>query len=60
MKLLVVCVCQVFYHPLSNYPGPFWAKFTELYFAYHAWKGDVHVDMWRCLQKYGVYDEPLT
>ena len=29
------------------------AKFTNLYAAYHAWLGDIHVDMWRCHEKYG-------
>ncbi|QBZ66636.1 hypothetical protein PoMZ_13619 [Pyricularia oryzae] len=33
--------------------GPFLAKVTELYAAYHGWKGDIHLDMWRCHMKYG-------
>jgi cytochrome P450 len=31
------------------------AKFTDLYAGYHAWKGDIHIDMWRCHQKYGDF-----
>ncbi|KAM7212583.1 Cytochrome P450 [Rhypophila decipiens] len=42
-----------FFHPLARYPGPFLAKFTDLYGAYHALRGDIHLDMWRCHQKYG-------
>ncbi|KAF2031176.1 cytochrome P450 3A31 [Setomelanomma holmii] len=44
-----------FIHPLSKYPGPFLAKFTDLYAAYHGWKGDIHLDMYRCHQKYGKH-----
>jgi hypothetical protein len=43
----------VFFHPYAKYPGPFLAKFTDLYAGYHAWKGDLHLDMWRCHMKYG-------
>ncbi|KAK6076445.1 cytochrome P450 3A31 [Seiridium cupressi] len=44
-----------FFHPLARYPGPFLAKFTNAYAAYHGWKGDIHLDMWRCHQRYGDY-----
>ncbi|KAL6897582.1 cytochrome P450 [Trichoderma evansii] len=50
-----VLVYRAFFHPLAKYPGPFLAKFTNLYSAYHAWKGDIHLDMYRCHQKYGEY-----
>jgi hypothetical protein len=46
-------VYNVFLHPYAKYPGPFLAKFTDLYAGYHAWKGDIHLDMWRCHQQYG-------
>ncbi|KAK8022508.1 cytochrome P450 [Apiospora rasikravindrae] len=44
-----------FFHPLARYPGPFLAKFTDAYGAYHGWKGDIHLDMWRAHQTYGDY-----
>jgi hypothetical protein len=44
---------NVYFHPYANYPGPFLARFTDLYAGYHAWKGDIHLDMWRCHQLYG-------
>ncbi|PYI02488.1 putative cytochrome P450 [Aspergillus sclerotiicarbonarius CBS 121057] len=42
-----------FFHPLARYPGPWVARFTNLHSAYHAWIGDIHVDMYRCHEKYG-------
>jgi hypothetical protein len=46
-------IYNVYFHPYAKYPGPFLAKFTDLYAGYHAWKGDIHLDMWRCHQVYG-------
>jgi len=46
-------IYNVFFHPYAKYPGPFLGKFTDLYAGYHAWKGDIHLDMWRCHMKYG-------
>ncbi|KAL6231525.1 hypothetical protein BDW75DRAFT_247842 [Aspergillus navahoensis] len=47
------CIYLALFHPLAKYPGPFLAKFTDLYSAYHAWQGDIHLDIYRCHQKYG-------
>ncbi|KAJ5789848.1 benzoate 4-monooxygenase cytochrome P450 [Penicillium psychrosexuale] len=41
------------FHPLARYPGPLLGRVTNLYAAYHAWKGDIHTDIWRCHQRYG-------
>jgi hypothetical protein len=46
-------IYNVYFHPYAKYPGPFLARFTDLYAGYHAWKGDIHLDMWRCHQVYG-------
>ncbi|ETN41091.1 uncharacterized protein HMPREF1541_03026 [Cyphellophora europaea CBS 101466] len=50
-----IIVHRIHFHPLSKYPGPFLAKVTDLYAAYHAWIGDIHVDMWRQHERYGPY-----
>jgi hypothetical protein len=51
--LLYNIIYNVFFHPYAKYPGPLLAKVTDLYAGYHAWKGDIHLDMWRCHEIYG-------
>jgi hypothetical protein len=50
----VVIVYRLFFHPLARYPGPILAKITDLYLTYHAWKGDRHLEFYRCHEKYGM------
>ncbi|KAL5362921.1 cytochrome P450 [Aspergillus floccosus] len=52
---VVVFIYTLLFHPLAKYPGPLVAKFTNSYAAYHAWKGDVHLDIARCHEKYGGF-----
>ena len=57
---VAACVYRVAFHPLAKYPGPFLAKFTNLYAGYHAWTGDIHEDVYRCHLKYGQWpSQPL-
>ncbi|RAH74454.1 cytochrome P450 [Aspergillus aculeatinus CBS 121060] len=53
LALLVYGIYQVYFHPLAKYPGPWLGKFTEAGAAYHAVKGDLHLHIWWCHQKYG-------
>ncbi|KAK3348761.1 cytochrome P450-like protein [Lasiosphaeria hispida] len=48
-------VYRLFFHPLAKYPGPFFAKLTDAYMLYHAWKGDRHLEFWRMHEKYGTF-----
>lgn len=40
-------------HPLAGYPGPFLARLSGFYAVYHAYVGDLHLDMWKCHEIYG-------
>ncbi|GLA22190.1 cytochrome P450 [Aspergillus phoenicis ATCC 13157] len=46
-------IYQVWFHPLSSYPGPFVAKLTNLYSVVHAIRGDRHEDLYHLHQRYG-------
>ncbi|KAI4162632.1 MAG: hypothetical protein LQ342_003678 [Letrouitia transgressa] len=50
-----VIVYRLIFHPLAKYPGPPLAKVTSLYAVYHAYIGDLQLDMWRCHQLYGEF-----
>ncbi|KAK2623903.1 hypothetical protein QTJ16_006537 [Diplocarpon rosae] len=51
--LVLLAVYRLTLHPLAKYPGPFLAKVTDWYSVYHAWKGDRHLEFWRCHEIYG-------
>lgn len=48
-----IVVYNLLFHPYAKYPGPFWAKITPLYSVWHAYIGDLHIDVLRCHEKYG-------
>jgi hypothetical protein len=52
-QILGVTVYRLTIHPLAKIPGPFLAKVTGWYPAYHAVKGRRHLDQLRCHQIYG-------
>lgn len=50
-----LCFYRLYLHPLAKYPGPFLAKLTNLYGFYHGYRRDIHLDVWRCHEKYGLH-----
>ncbi|KAI0525943.1 hypothetical protein F5B22DRAFT_588426 [Xylaria bambusicola] len=56
--VISVVIYQLFFHPLSSYPGPFLAKITYAYGGIHAIKGRHHLNTYKNFLKYGrVYRE---
>lgn len=41
--------------PLARFPGPWLARFTNIYAAWHAFRGDMHLDIQRCHRQYGKF-----
>ncbi|KAF4855998.1 Cytochrome P450 monooxygenase apf7 [Colletotrichum siamense] len=53
LAVVALCVYRLYFHPYAKYPGPFLAKLTSWYSVYHTYIGDLHIDIWRCHEKYG-------
>lgn len=43
------------FHPLSKFPGPFWASVTRLWIAYYNLRGDEYRVVYGLHKKYGMY-----
>lgn len=54
-----VVIYRLTLHPLAKYPGPFLAKITDIHLAYHAWKGDRHLQFYQSHEKYGMYHSSI-
>ena len=52
--LAVTIIYYIKYHPYARYPGPFWARVSPLYALLHAYRGDLHLDVTRCHERYGM------
>lgn len=50
---LAVTIYNLTYHPYERYPGPIWARASPLYALLHAYRGDLHLDVARCHERYG-------
>ncbi|ATZ54061.1 hypothetical protein BCIN_10g00830 [Botrytis cinerea B05.10] len=53
LKLSLTAIYRVTFHPLAKYPGPRWAKITDLYSAYHSLGGTLHVRTLQAHDRYG-------
>ncbi|KAI0481175.1 cytochrome P450 [Xylariaceae sp. FL0804] len=55
MKLIVVVLYRLFFHPLRHYPGPLTAKLFDLYGAFYAFKTILHVKTLGDHSRYDIY-----
>lgn len=55
VNILFIIIYRLTFHPLAKFPGPLLAKITDFYAVYHAYIGDIHLDMWRCHQAFGNF-----
>ncbi|KAL4863299.1 hypothetical protein BDV12DRAFT_177646 [Aspergillus spectabilis] len=48
LLLTGLSVYRLFFHPYAKYPGLLLARLTSWYAVYHAYLGDLHIDIWNC------------
>jgi hypothetical protein len=51
--LLTASLHRLYFHPLSNHPGPLLARLTPFPDLYHAYRGDKHIHFFHLHNKYG-------
>lgn len=51
--VLAIVVYRLHFHPLSRYPGPFWARITSFPSYWHTLRQDRHIWLWRLQEEYG-------
>lgn len=52
-SVLAIVVYRLHFHPLSKYPGPFWARITSFPSYWHTLRQDRHIWLWRLQEEYG-------
>lgn len=52
--VLSTAVYRLYFHPLANKPGPFWARLSTIPSWWHTLRGDRHVWLHSLQEKYGM------
>lgn len=53
---LAYAIYNLYFHPYAKHPGPFLARISPFYSLWHAYVGDLHIDVLQCHEKYGKYN----
>lgn len=51
---IIYAIYLLRFHPYARYPGPLLARLTPFHALWHAHKGDLHLDVLRCHNQYGI------
>lgn len=51
--IISICIYRLRFHAFAHVPGPFLAKLTNAYSAYHAARQNTHVEIQRLHDNYG-------
>ena len=54
-QLILVWIYRVTFHPLAKYPGPWLAKVSDFYGAYHNVMGRLHTETEVSHRRYGTF-----
>jgi cytochrome P450 len=52
-KVITLSIYRLTLHPLTKYPGPFWAKITDWVIVFQTATGDRHLDQLKDHERYG-------
>lgn len=52
--ILSTAIYRLYFHPLAQYPGPFWARLTTIPSWWHTRKGNRHIWLFQLQEKYGA------
>lgn len=53
--VLAIAVYRLHFHPLSRYPGPFWARISSFPSYWHTLRQDRHIWLCRLQEEYGKW-----
>lgn len=53
IHIITITVYSLYFHPLSKYPGPFWARVSSFPSWWHGLKKDRHIWLFDLHEKYG-------